>query len=151
MIALAALQGLRRAEIARVHMRDLVQDDGGWVLIVRGKGDKERPVPVRDDVVALIRAEQRSGWLFPGHDHGHLSAHWVGRLVAAALPDGWSAHPLRTLFASRVYAGSGDLLALQDLLGHASPETTRAYVRLSDGALRRAVTAAGRLLPIPGE
>lgn len=73
---------------------------------------------------------------FPGADHGHLSPHRVGDLVAAALPGGWTCHTLRHRFATRSYTASGgDLLAVQRLLGHAKPETTQRYVALDVSSL----------------
>jgi hypothetical protein len=46
------------------------------------------------------------GWLFPGDEDGHLSPRWVGKLMAGALPDHWTAHTLRHRFATRAYRGS---------------------------------------------
>ena len=51
---------------------------------------------------------------------------------------GSSPHPLRHRYATRVYGGSGDLLAVQKLLGHSSPETTQRYVLMDAERLRRA-------------
>jgi integrase/recombinase XerC len=55
----------------------------------------------------------------------------------------WSTHTLRHRFAQAVYDATGDLLAVQALLGHSKPETTTIYARASAGALERAVRAAG--------
>ena len=63
-------------------------------------------------------------------------------LIARALPDQWTAHPLRHRFATVAYQGTRDLLAVQELLGHSKPETTRNYIRLPQDALRAAVAAA---------
>ena len=62
--------------------------------------------------------------------------------MAQALPGAWTAHTLRHRFATRVYAGCGDMAAVQELLGHASIETTRRYVLLGDQAMRRALQFA---------
>ena len=78
----------------------------------------------------------------PGQTDGHLSADYVGVLMARALPDGLTAHTLRHRFATAAYGATRDLLAVQELLGHSSPETTRNYVQLPADALRRAVEAA---------
>lgn len=140
MVALAARQGLRRAEIAAIHSDDVVQDLLGWSLRVRGKGGRVRVVPLHDDVAGMLR-DRPPGWAFPSRS-GHLSAGHVGKLIAGALPGAWTAHPLRHRFGTVAYAGSRDLLAVQQLMGHARPETTRRYIRLSDAALRSAVRAA---------
>ena len=118
-------------------MRDLV----GWSLLVHGKGGRERIVPLADDVAFLLR-RRGDGFAFPGQDHGHLSAPRVGELVREALPGHWTAHTLRHHFATRTYAASRDLLAVQRLLGHAKPETTMAYVRVDVDTLRAAVAWA---------
>lgn len=98
-------------------------------------------MPLADDVAAQLLALP-SGWAFPGRDAGHLSPGYVGKLVAAALPGGWTAHTLRHRFATNAYAGTHDLLAVQELLGHSRPETTRDYIELPREALREAVRKA---------
>jgi site-specific recombinase XerD len=65
----------------------------------------------------------------------------VSKILGRVLGDA-SAHQLRHAFASRVYAGSRDLLAVQALLGHASVTTTVRYTALPQGALEHAVLAA---------
>lgn len=62
--------------------------------------------------------------------------------MARALPGGWTAHTLRHRFATVAYAGTRDLLAVQDMLGHSKPETTRGYIEMPQDALRAAVLAA---------
>lgn len=138
MLLLAAYDGLRRAEIAALHARDLVE---GWVW-VHGKGGKTRDVPLH----ALVRAHLEEhppgdGYLFPAPAGGHLTADRVGRLMSAALGPGWTAHTLRHRFATRLYAGSHDVLQTQELLGHASPKTTQRYVRLPSEQMVAAVNA----------
>src|SRR5690606_27622488 len=89
MIRLGAEVGLRRAEVAQIHSRDLVEDLEGWSLIVHGKGDKDRVVPLPHGLAVDLMAED-FGYLFPGDDDGHLSPRWVGTLVGRALPQGWT-------------------------------------------------------------
>nr|WP_240743533.1 tyrosine-type recombinase/integrase [Mycobacterium paragordonae] len=144
MLRLAAEAGLRRAEIARVHRRDLTREPAGAALLVHGKGGKLRVVPLGDDLAAAIAAgnvysanpieayktvENAGGYLFPGTEDGHLSPRWVGKLMAGALPDHWTAHTLRHRFATRAYRGSRNLRAVQTLLGHSSVATTERYTR----------------------
>lgn len=141
MLTLAVRQGLRRGEIAVVHSDDLLEDLTGWTLRVHGKGRKDRDVPLADDVATRLLALPE-GWAFPGETDGHLSAGHVGVLMARALPGDLTAHTLRHAFATKVYRNTRDLLAVQELLGHASPETTRNYVQLPAESLRRAVESA---------
>lgn len=142
MLRLAAELGLRRAEIAQVHQWDLRPAGDGWWLEVHGKGGKTRHVPVPDDLADLLR-DQGAGHVFPGDVEGHLSPRYVGKLTTKLLPRGVTLHCLRHRFATRAYAGSGgNLLAVQQLLGHSSPTTTQHYIRLPDSALRATMAAA---------
>ena len=145
MIILGSRYGLRRGEISRVSTRDLrVDPDGQWSLVVRGKGDKDRVVPLLPDVATVIR-DAPPGWLFPSlrpQDKGRpISPAWAGKLIRRALTDA-TAHQLRHRFASRSYQATGDIRAVQELLGHASVATTQRYTAVADGALRAAVLAA---------
>ncbi len=155
---LAVFAGLRRAEIAAVHTRD-IEDQA---LHVHGKGGHERLVPLHPELRAALRAELRrrregvpgtgwgrgpvkpGGWLFPSDvADEHLTAHHLGKLIAAALPDGWTTHTLRHRFATKAYRTGRDLRAVQELLGHAKPETTAIYAAVPDGALEAAVAGVG--------
>ncbi|MCZ4324750.1 tyrosine-type recombinase/integrase [Brachybacterium paraconglomeratum] len=137
MLKLAALCGLRALEVATVHTRALEVD----TLRVTGKGGRVRVVPVLDAELhqAISDAE---GWLFPGRIDGHLSPGYVSRLLGELLPAGWTGHTLRHRYGTRAYAGTRDLLAVGELLGHARPETTRRYIALPDDAIRAAALAA---------
>ncbi len=137
MLALAGYCGLRRGEIARLRGEDVT--DGG--LIVRGKGGRDRLVPLPAAVRAALTGCP-TGWVFPGRFDGHMNVDAVGKAMRRALGFASSAHALRHRFATRAYAGTHDLLAVQRLLGHASPATTQIYVAVSDDALRAAVAAA---------
>jgi integrase/recombinase XerC len=141
MILLAARQGLRRGEIALVHSRDVSADLCGWSLRVHGKGARERVIPLHDDIAHRLRALD-DGWAFPGQIDGHLSPRWVGHLIRDALLGDWTAHTLRHRFATVAYSGGRDLVAVQELLGHSRPETTRQYIRLPDDAMRAAIVFA---------
>jgi integrase/recombinase XerC len=135
MVALAANAGLRRAEIASLRREDLTP----WGLHIVGKGGRHRMVPVGP----RLRAEVESrgpGFLFPGRFAGHVHPATVQKHVKAAA--GVAPHALRHRFATRAYEGSRDLFAVQQLLGHASPETTQVYVAVAGGALAAAVAAA---------
>ena len=140
-LRLAAEAGLRRSEVSMVHARDLQPDLLGWSLLAHGKGGKDRPVPLSDDLAREVRLLAAGGWLLPGRIDGHLSGPYLGKLVARALPGVWTMHTLRHRFGT-LAAEEGDLIAVQRLLGHASVATTQRYVLRPDGALRRAARHA---------
>ena len=143
MIRFGAECGLRRGEIARVHSDDVVADSAGHSLIVRGKGDKQRIVPLPDDLAAIVM--DANGYLFPGRLGGHVEESYIGDHISHLLPDGYAAHTLRHRFATTAYAATHDLFVVAELLGHESVETTEHYVAMPDGRLREA-TAAVRLI-----
>lgn len=143
MIRLGAECGLRRGEIARVHSDDVVADSTGRSLIVRGKGDKQRIVPLPDDLAGIIMDAR--GYLFPGRFGGHVEESYIGDHISRLLPDGYAAHTLRHRFATTAYAATHDLFVVAELLGHESVETTEHYVAMPDGRLREA-TAAVRIV-----
>jgi integrase len=129
MILLAAKMGLRRAEVAGVHVRHF---HGGYLEVV-GKGGHRRRVPVHD-AVAVELAGRADGWLFPSAGGGHLRPDTVGRRISRALGPGWSAHTLRHRLATVFYRETRDMMAAQSILGHASVATTQRYIAVDDTA-----------------
>lgn len=140
-LRMAKEAGMRRAEIAVSHSRDLMPDLDGWSLIVHGKGGKTRIVPLTRRLAFELRA--LDGHFFPGDIDGHLSPRRVGELAADALPDPWTLHKLRARFATDTLRSSnGNFGLVQDLLGHASANTTRLYAQQDPSSARAAVEAA---------
>lgn len=137
---LASECGLRRAEIAVLHCEDVTEDLVGWSLLVHGKGGKRRLVPCPPGLAQQVAAAD--GWAFPGAIDGHLSPRRVGELVNDRLEGAWTIHSLRHRAGTRWYAVDRDVFTVQELLGHASPATTRRYVEVPRDALRRTVLAA---------
>lgn len=129
---------LRLSEIATLHMRDR----RGEVLLVRGKGDKERYVYVNQPLaVALDRLEELlpRAHYFPGETDGHLHPQSVHKIIKRVT--GWNPHALRHAGATAAYRATGDLRAVQEMLGHASLSTTQRYLHLDDHARRRVAAA----------
>lgn len=148
MIRLAAGHGLRRGEISGVRREHVVTTVDGHALVVTGKGGHVRMVPLAPDLAADLLA-LAPGWAFPststrgGRAGTHLTPAHVGKLVSAALPDAWTCHTLRHRCGTVAYQlGGRDLRAVQELLGHAKPETTALYTQVSPNAVRDAVLAA---------
>ncbi|MBX9919012.1 MAG: tyrosine-type recombinase/integrase [Mycolicibacterium frederiksbergense] len=153
MLRLAAEGGLRRAEVAQVSTSDLSFGLSGAQLLVHGKGNKKRVIPITDELAELIAAGApghtpalaafgHDGYLFPGDDGGHLSPRWVGTLCKRVLPGIWTLHKCRHRYAAKVYRGSRNLRALQMLLGHASVATTEVYTPVDDDEIRAAMLHA---------
>lgn len=138
MAQLGAFAGLRAGEISRVGSWDLDVD----VLTVHGKGGKTRVVPIEHQGL-LERLEDVADWAFPNQWTGKpITPGYVTKLLSDALPDGWTAHNLRHRYAMQAFDGTGDLLAVSELLGHASTATTQVYVSASVKRLRAAARAA---------
>lgn len=130
MLRLAYELGMRRDEVSHAHTDDLwdaLDGSGALMISVHGKGSKTREQAVPDSLAAMLRALPH-GYFFPGKRNGHLSAEYVGRRIALLLPGIYHMHNLRHSYGTRLYAACGDLLTVQDALGHASPDTTRTYV-----------------------
>lgn len=141
MILVLVFTGMRRGETARLHTNQLERDLHGWQLRVIGKGGHERVIPIEDSLAASIRMLPQ-GWVFPGQINGHLSPHYVGKLVSRALGPGWTAHTLRHRYASLAYSVERDIRAVQELLGHASVKTTQIYTYVPRESMRRAAAGA---------
>jgi integrase/recombinase XerD len=114
-------------------------------LILRGKGGRERLVPISDRAraaVALWRDHVASdrAWLFPS-GKAHLSRVRLFQLVRALAaeagipPDRISPHVLRHAFATHLLEGGADLRALQSMLGHADIATTEIYTHVDASRL----------------
>lgn len=130
--------GLRLTELATLKLTqlDLIQGE----VNVTGKGNKNRLVPLGGHAIAALQRwfTQRadaSDYVFPGRNGKHLSQRAIElRLKHRAEQIGLDAkvhpHVLRHAFASHLLQSSGDLRAVQELLGHASISTTQIYTQL---------------------
>ncbi|MDP9828024.1 tyrosine-type recombinase/integrase [Kineosporia succinea] len=147
-IMLGAVPGLRRAEIAGVHVDHL----RAGKLWIKGKGGKEREVQVPRVIGDRIRsqAHPQFGWAFPNCSpmhpqfHGrHLSPDRIGHLVGGALPKGVTTHQLRHAAASYLHNTCGlSMEELRIVLGHASISTTQRYVRANTARADQALEGA---------
>jgi integrase/recombinase XerD len=131
---------------------------GTRMLLVRGKGDKQRLVPLHERAIGAIAQWQRlaraysggapSPWLFHSVRNGTKALTRQAALleiketaVAAGLasPERVSPHVLRHAFATHMHSGGTDLRVLQELLGHAGIETTQIYTHLDTSRLHQMV------------
>jgi integrase/recombinase XerD len=147
--------GLRVSELVGLPLAALRED--AEMILVRGKGDKERLVPLnataRDALAAYLDArpqfvgdDEGSRWLFPSRaDSGHLTRQRFAQIlkevaIAAGLPPSKvSPHVLRHAFASHLLAHGADLRSVQQLLGHADISTTQIYTHVLEERLRALV------------
>lgn len=149
--------GLRVSELIALPASAARRD--ARLLIVRGKGGKERLVPLNDSAKAAMGeylnliAENRttansaaSKWLFPSFgESGHLTRQHAAReLKALAAVSGLSAaqvspHVLRHAFASHLLQNGADLRVVQTLLGHSDISTTQIYTHVLDERLKSLV------------
>jgi integrase len=140
-LMLSGQAGLRRTEIALTHRTDIIKDYDDYSLIVHGKGNRQRTVPLNPQLARLLLAATQDGYAFPGQINGHLSSSHVGKLAAAALHP-YHLHQCRHRFASTTFGASNNLLAVQQLLGHSSPATTQRYVLVRSDTLREVALLA---------
>lgn len=135
--------GLRVSEL--VSLPTAAFRDDRRFLRVRGKGNKERLVPLSDPALAAVEAYravlgEASPWLFPSRK-GHLTERRLAQMlkvlaVAAGLPaERVSPHVLRHAFASHLLAHGADLRAVQKMLGHADISTTQIYTHVLENRL----------------
>ena len=137
--------GLRIAEALALDVRDAPAPGGA--LQVRGKGGKERVVPVLPLVAEAIRhwlalrgPARPDAPLFIGAKGERLNPGVAQRALRvhrrlAGLPESATPHALRHSFATHLLAGGADLRSIQDLLGHASLSTTQRYTTLDTADL----------------
>lgn len=142
--------GLRVSELIGLPLAAL-RDDQPY-LIVRGKGARERLVPVTERALAAVSRWRREGrgddsslWLFPGRSDKPLSRVRLFQILRElALDTGldparMSPHVLRHAFATHLLNGGADLRAVQAMLGHADIATTQIYTHLESERLVRLV------------
>src|ERR671936_153453 len=142
--------GLRASEAIGLDVRDVDLERG--VLRARGKGSKERIVPIGREAVAAARVYLDRGRpafvglgdeprLFVNRRGGGLTRQGLYKIVqryarAVGLDDRMSPHTLRHTFATHLLAGGCDLRAVQEMLGHADIATTQIYTHLSAERLK---------------
>jgi integrase/recombinase XerD len=150
--------GMRVSELVSLPAR--VLDQEGRFLIIRGKGNKERLVPLSQSAIAALKlygrmlaAEtaaskhpQESPWLFPAASkEGYLARQVFARdlknlaIRAGLTPSMISPHVMRHAFASHLLANGADLRVVQELLGHSDISTTQIYTHVLEERLQQLV------------
>lgn len=156
-LLLASLMGLRCQEIAGIRREDVV-DAQGQLMIAKGKGGKERMVPLHPDVLAALRGlpMPRAGWVFTRPRGGPYSPSHLSQEFNKFLrrPNGdrhAKAHQLRHWFGTSFYAQTHDIRMTQAMLGHQNPATTAIYTAFDTKATGPAIAAMTFAVPEPDE
>ena len=150
LLELMYASGLRASEAIGLGVGDIDLDE--QVLRARGKGSKERLVPVGHSAAEAVRRylEQGRPRLVGNRSETHLFVNFRGgaltrqglykivrrHAVSAGLGDRMSPHTLRHTFATHLLAGGCDLRSVQEMLGHADVATTQLYTHLSSERLK---------------
>lgn len=161
-ISLLYASGLRVSELVSLKLAHLVRNPAqplGYdpFLLIRGKGNKERLVPLHQQALQAVidyiplRACWMGGatssrWLFPGSgSSGHLTRQRLAQLLkklsydAGLDPATISPHTLRHSFATHLLSGGADLRVIQELLGHSDIATTQIYTHVAGDHLKTLV------------
>lgn len=154
-MALLYGSGLRISEALGLKRREVPRPGEGDVLIVTGKGNKTRMVPVLQNVLALVQDYvamcpfplPAEGPIFVGARGGPLSPRIIQLAMerlrgALGLPDSATPHALRHSFATHLLSRGGDLRAIQELLGHSSLSTTQVYTGIDSERLLEVYASA---------
>jgi site-specific recombinase XerD len=147
--------GVRISEAAGLNVKSL--DIGEATLVVRGKGNKERMVLVGGPAIRALKrylaharpklAVGAEEALFLNRDGARLSARSIQKIVRehalkAALDERVWPHLLRHSFATHLLDGGADLRVVQELLGHASAQTTQIYTHVTEERQRETMKQA---------
>lgn len=150
LLELMYASGLRVSEVIGLEVSDIDFEEG--ILRARGKGKKERIVPVGRQALLSIRIYLRAGrraltkdrpekFLFVNFRGGQLTRQGLYKIVRkyaalAGLEERMSPHTLRHTFATHLLNGGCDLRSVQEMLGHADVSTTQTYTHLSAERLK---------------
>ncbi|CUS33005.1 Tyrosine recombinase XerC [Candidatus Nitrospira nitrosa] len=136
--------GARVSEVVGINLNDLDEADG--IVSLKGKGRKERLVPIGDVALQAIREYRMSlkptprnrhpsSPMFLNHRGGRLTTRSVAKMVALyssrLVGGGVSPHTLRHSYATHLLDEGADLRSIQELLGHASLSTTQKYTHVA--------------------
>lgn len=146
--------GLRVSELVSLTIDSIIQDEETkrYVILIRGKGDKERIVPINNLAIDVIneylssRTEKYSKYLFPSNSKsGYMTRQGFAKLlkkvaIDCGIPgDKISPHVIRHAFATHLLSHGADLLSIQKLLGHKDISTTQIYTHISDDKIKSLV------------
>jgi len=162
MVVLLLSTGIRRSEAVGITLDDLNLEERQ--LLIRGKGDKERVVPLTDQAVEAIRAylpwrtKTESRYLFVSAWKGlPIHGRCINRMLkiviqkAGLAGQGITPHKLRHTFATHLIRNGVDIRTVQELMGHSELETTAKYLHSDTRTKQMAVGKLNGLLGSPPE
>ena len=156
MLELLYATGLRVSELVGTQPSDIDLNRG--LILARGKGDKERLIPVGRSACDAVRdyieqarselsVQSENPYLFPGRSKGHLTRQRVWQLISdyarsVGINRPISPHKLRHSFATHLLDHGADLRAVQAMLGHSDLSTTEIYTHVHRARLKSIVDSA---------
>lgn len=141
--------GLRISELTNLRLQD-VNFERETIFVAHGKGDKERTIPISDELkkallhyFQMIRPQCNSDYFFALESTGRLSTQYLNQIISKAAKDAGlphvSAHNLRHSFASILIHNDANLVCVQKLLGHNDIKTTSIYLHANQKDLKDTV------------
>lgn len=148
--------GLRVSELVSLTKDSIILDaeTKKYILLICGKGNKERIVPLNNLAIEAIQnylknqsdKNSHSSYLFPSHaKEGHMTRQGFAKLLkelainVGISPQKISPHVIRHAFATHLLSHGADLLSIQKLLGHKDISTTQIYTHISNDKIKRLV------------
>ena len=163
--------GIRVSELTNIRVRDLSLHEP-YTLLVHGKGQKSRYVPLLKGTVPIIqdylkrmkytRPEKMDEWLFVNHMNGQFTRQGINYILSkygsmarkgspGLIPADLSPHKMRHTAAMELVDSGVDLIYIRDLLGHVSVKTTEIYAKADAKLKRAAIEAASKEIVPPEE
>jgi site-specific recombinase XerD len=169
MLSLMRATGIRVSELIRIKVKDLSLHKP-YALLIHGKGQKSRYVPLMKKMVPQIRRylgqkgydkpEKLNEWLFKNHMNEQFTRQGVNYLIKKyaqmarmdnpeIIPEDFSPRKMRHTAAMELVESGVDLIYIRDLLGHVSLNTTKTYARADAQKKRQEIEAAGKEIAPP--
>ncbi|MDR0744547.1 MAG: tyrosine recombinase [Holosporales bacterium] len=144
--------GLRVSELVSLRKNNLIYDEetNRYMLLIKGKGKKERLIPLNNLAIQVIsdyiKSENITDFLFPSPaKEGHMTRQGFAKLLkkiaieVGVAPTKISPHVIRHAFATHLLSRGADLLTIQKLLGHEDITTTQIYTHISNKRIKEIV------------
>jgi integrase/recombinase XerD len=163
MLSLLYASGLRVSELVSLQFGSIIEDEETkrWFMLIKGKGDKERFIPLHDEAASVLKEYLKirsnflkenckyNGFLFPASsEEGHITRQHFARLLknlaveAGISKDSISPHVIRHAFATHLLSNGADILSIQKLLGHSDISTTQIYTHIASDRMMELVESS---------